>query len=97
MTTPSPFVLAKCFWHLTADDNIIATNYTLLILQLFYARVCIFKQLSGQFCSQGVIFGKCFRISDSTRWLTIFKLNHTSYVTSLSMDDYCCDVRKFWL
>jgi len=51
----------------------------------------------GNLFSRGVIFYDFHPIVGSTRWLAIFKFNQTSYVTSLSMGDYYCGVRKFWL
>jgi len=42
-------------------------------------------------CCEGVI-----SIVGSPRWLAIFKFNQTWYMTSLSMGDYCCSVRKFF-
>ena len=48
-------------------------------------------------CRGGVIFYDFGPIVGSPRWLEIFKFSKTLYVTSLSMGDYYCGMRKYWL
>ena len=46
-------------------------------------------------CGEGVFSGYFCPIVGSPRWLQMINLHQTWYVTSLSMSDYCCGVRKF--
>ena len=43
-----------------------------------------------------VSFGKFCHISDTPRWLKIFKFHHTLYVTSLSMNDHYITTNHFF-
>jgi len=45
---------------------------------------------------EGVFLGNFHPIVGQPTWLQMINLHQTWYVTSLSMSDYCCGVRKFW-